>query len=193
MLWLAIQLVAIGLAAARVPFFADYPQQGEFQAPRILLVVQWLGIAALFPILLPDLRGVVWIVASSVVMLAFAGALAAEPLLALAPAGIYSILYVVVVFGWSRIARSMRAKMILSAILVTSLVGGPILAYLREDLSAQSSGGAKWKLGVLWALLKDVKHPAFEGWIVLLATAGLAGLLVFLPGISHLKRANHPR
>jgi len=125
LLWLAIQLVAIGLAAARVPFFADYPQQGEFQAPRILLVVQWLGIAALFPILLPDLRGVVWIVASSVVMLAFAGALAAEPLLALAPAGIYSILYVVVVFGWSRIARSMRAKMILSAILVTSLVGGP--------------------------------------------------------------------
>jgi len=180
LLWLAIQIAALALAAARAPLFAEYPQPGEFHAVTILITVQWLAIAMLFPVLWQDWRAFTCIAVSGLVMLLFAGALSATSLAALAPTALYMTLFMLAVFVMSTIPRLNRSKLILSAVITTLSFGAPLLAYLREDLGNCEIGAAKWKGSPFFALIKNPQNPAKECWILLAIVITLSLLIRFL-------------
>jgi hypothetical protein len=180
LLWLGLQVGALALAAGRVPLYAEYPQPGEFHALTILTVVQWLGMALLFPVLWTTWRGAASVAASGVVMLLFAGALSVSSASAILFQALYFALFVSVVFVWGEFARTIRRKMILAAVLAIVNLGGLLLAYLREDLSGGMSGGGKWKYGALLAALEDPQKPAEFGWILLVFVLAVGCLIRLL-------------
>ena len=73
LVWLALQLLAISLAAARVKLWARFGSTGETYALDELTVVQFLGSSLLFPILCRSFKSTLAMVVSSLPMIALAG------------------------------------------------------------------------------------------------------------------------
>jgi hypothetical protein len=190
LLWLVVQFAALALAAARVPLFAQYPQPGEFHAITILSCVQWPATVLLFPVLWKTWRGALWVAGSGVVMLLFAAALAGKPAASVLPSAGCFTLFVFALLAWGTIARTTRSKMHSSAIFAALTVGGPLLAYLREDLGAAGpGGGAKWKWGPFWLLLQNPENPAKECWISLIFVLALGCLIRLLQSRRQIRAA----
>ncbi len=177
LLWLGLQVGALALAGLRAPLYAEYPQPGEFHSIAILAMVQWLGVGLLFPILWTNWRGAVWVAASGIVMLMVAGALAAARSDSIFIVTLYFVMFVTSVFTWSEVARTVRAKMILAAVVSGVNLGGILLAYLREDLGGGMGGGGKWKYGALWTVVRDPEKQADFGWILLICVIAVGCLI----------------
>jgi len=193
LLWVAVQLGGLALAAGRVPLYAEYPQPGEFHAIVILTAVQWLAVGLLFPVLWKNWRGVVWVMGLGVVMMCFAGALSAAGAGDIFVVGAYFALFVASIFVWSEVVSGLRSKMILAAVVGGVNQGGVLLAYLREDLGGGLGGpglggGGKWKYGALWPVLKDPQNPADFGWILLIFVLAVGCLIRFMQWRVHVRR-----
>jgi hypothetical protein len=64
-----------------------------------------------------------------------------------------------------------------------------LLAYLNQDLGAGASGGgAMWRTGPFWPLLKNPQNPAKEVWISLTFVLAM-GFLIRLVQLRHLRDA----
>ena len=193
LLWVAVQLGGLGLAAGRVPLYAEYPQPGELHAIVILTAVQWLAVGLIFPVLWSNWRGVVWVIGSGVVMLFFAGALSAASIGDIFVVASYFSLFVACIFVWSEVVGGLRSKMILVAVVGCVNQGGVLLAYLRQDLGGGVGGGGKWKYGALWPVLKDPQNPAEFGWILLIFVLAVGCLIRLMQWRRHLRRETKAR
>ena len=87
LLWLLVQLLALLLAAGRVPLAAQYPQPAETLAAHVVAVVQVTAAALLMPYLMRDAAASVAVVATAWPFMVLAGVLSALPAARVAAAG----------------------------------------------------------------------------------------------------------
>jgi hypothetical protein len=182
LLWLAIQLGAILLAALRVPLAAAYPEPAERLAVHVLLAVQVIAAGMLFPLLLRDWRSTLQTIATAVPFQFAACYLAGFDARAMAPAITFVLSWIVVLAMWAATLGSRRATMV-GVILATCLtLGGGILCYLRlefgggGDAPATPFENASPLLTTFTAVDGTSTVP---GW-VLLAVLGVCGAFALL-------------
>jgi hypothetical protein len=150
-LWLLLQLLALGVSAARIPFFAkSFPQPAELLATGVMLVVQIGAAALLFPYLLRDFRAAVMVVAASWPFIILAGFLTGQAERRILWGTVaYVTAWLLGLAVWRSALRSARAQAAGVAVATLVSIGGPLLWYLRAEYGVQSSA-VDWTQASNW-------------------------------------------
>ncbi len=135
LLWTAVQLAAVALAAGRVPLSANYPQPAERAGLGLLAVAQIAAAGLLFPVLLPTLRAAAATAAVGVGYLALAGLLAEAPPGRVLAVGGYLTLWLLTLYLLNRRPTKASTRPLALALVNLLTLGPPLLAYLRLDLT----------------------------------------------------------
>jgi hypothetical protein len=138
-IWLAVQLVALGLFAERAALWSRAPRASEELALTGMLAMQIGASSLLFPHLLGSWRSTLLAVVTSVVMAQLAAELNEISTKALIFAQIYVISWLIVLSFLSRTLVTGWSRLFASAVVTMLSLGGPILWYLRADFSAEVS------------------------------------------------------
>ncbi len=182
LVWLLVQLAALGLAAGRVPLWARFPQPGELLALQFLVAAQALAASMCFPFLLRDLRTAACILASGWPMALIAGGLAAAPWARICAAEIHVSLFLIVLTIWRIPLRDSTAQSI--AVAVTSLwtVGGAMLVYLCAEFAPTLSSLNDVLTGPLVAAVRVAQDAGFRYGEFLrgIGVLGLVGCVILL-------------
>lgn len=196
--WLAIQLAALALAAARVPLAARYPDTGERLALDVVLVAQIAASSLLFPWILRDWTTATLSIALCWPVLALAVWLSGLPPARLPGAAGYATLWLLSLSAWRAALRSHKSQMIAAAVASAWAVGGPLLWYLRVEFTGSASDWAPpttWFGPVAGALHQA--RPAEPGdfsaagfWLV---PAGVLAAGVTVVGIARLRAVRRRR
>ena len=141
-LWLFVQLLALGLAAARVPLSAHFPQPGESLALQEMLIAQFAVSAMTFPFLLRDARCCVATILTSAPMLQLAGVLAGDSLARVVGVWTCVALWLAALAIWNQALPS-RHRPLGVAILNLLTLGGLLFAYLSTEFHSAPSL-ARW-------------------------------------------------
>src|SRR5262245_15477913 len=80
LIWLAIQLIALSISAARIKLWARAPLPGEQFSIDVMLVLQIIAASMLFPLFSRDQQTTVTVAAASLPFTALAGALSGTSL-----------------------------------------------------------------------------------------------------------------
>jgi hypothetical protein len=155
--WLLVQLVALALAALRIPLAAAYPQPAELHAVQILLIVQFACISILFPSLLQTWSLSLIVATSAWVMLIFAAALAAWPVSQVMPVATFLSLWILVL-ATLRVALTWRWQLVAAALLSVWIIGGLLLDYLASDFGPIPPTGKH----VAWTPLSTALASAYD-------------------------------
>jgi hypothetical protein len=131
--WFALQIVALLLAAFRVPFAARFPALAEQLAMHEMLIVQTIGSALLFPLLFRTPATAAVVVASTPLLMMMAGILAAPEFDVLVALCLYATLWVVALGLWSTTLRTPRSQMYGVATAAALVIGGATLAYVARE------------------------------------------------------------
>lgn len=133
-LWLLVQLAALGIAAARLPFCAGLHRTVEQYAIGEMLAMQIVAASMLFPFLLRDWRSTLALIVTSAPYLLMAGFLSATPLATLTVLWIYLTLWLLTLALWRSVLLPRR---FLPAIAIVNLLvlGIPICHYLHAEYS----------------------------------------------------------
>lgn len=172
LLWLVMQLSALALSAARIPLAARWPEPAEAAAVQIMMVVQVITSAMLFPWLLRDRWCAVAIVLTAGPMLQLAVVLASAPptVFLRAWAGVAAWLGMLAVWRWALPSRSLLLAVAGMNLLV---IAGPLVAYFGAESSQAIAWGRYFPLpallemlegrwsSLMWALLPLLIVPAF--------------------------------
>jgi hypothetical protein len=135
--WLLLQMLALALAAFRVPFSARYPAPEEQLAIEVLLVVQLSAAAMLSPLLFRNFATSVVVIISAVPFLQCATILAAETATArVVGVGVFVGVWVMALGLANAALVTPRAKMTGVAVVTFLTLGGAMLAYLRREFGA---------------------------------------------------------
>ena len=180
LVWLLIQLIAIGLSVARIPFYGkSFPQPAELLASNVMLIVQIGTSAMLFPFLFRDTWATGIVIAASWPFTIVAGFVTGlmDPWLPIEAAG-YVTLWLLGLAVWRSILRSARAQACGIAVAMLSAFGGPLAWYLRAEFG-NSSGGSPDLWGPIFGVLAVANlGMALKGpWMVMggFLTAGILG------------------
>jgi hypothetical protein len=170
MIWLAMQLAALGVCAARVPLWARAPMAMERSALVVMLAVQ-VGMSALiFPHLLGTLAGTILVIASAGTLAVLASFLAdASPLLAMR-GELYVMIWLTSLHVWNRQLIGSAAKMFAAAIAGTFVLGGPVLWYLHAEFSGSSPLNIESlaRFGPMGGAISQTFEPfSYGGWLEL--------------------------
>ena len=179
-MWAALQIVAIGLAACRIPLAAQYPIITEFYAGQVLLAVQLPLAAMLMPVLLAGWRSTVAAALLAGLMQCVASLLTDVAPLQIYPSVIYVTLWVVAL---GLVCRSLRggntSRLIVGGGIGSLVAGGALLGYMGADLSSRSvdpsSGGPLFPLLQNWPTVP----VSARAWLVALLGVALLNRLVF--------------
>ena len=152
-LWLAVQLAALALAAARVPLAAKYPRPEELLAAHLMLTVQVSASALLFPYLMRDWRTAASVIATAWPFLMLASTLAAVPVGRAVAAGAYVTLWLVALAAWAPLLTRPQLQSMGVAFAALVSVGGVALNYLRVEFSNLAYGNGT---GHAWTALGPV-------------------------------------
>jgi len=153
LIWMAVQLLTLAVAAVGIPLSARFPHPAEREATVELLVVQLAMAALLFPLLLRDWMQLVLAIAGSWPLLALAALLGGEPFLHVASAGVYGAVWLTTLFFWRMALPSELPLRIGVAIAMLWTIGGPVLLYLHAEFGGGSAGWPPASDGALWAML----------------------------------------
>jgi hypothetical protein len=140
-LWLLVQAAALGLAAARVPLSAHFPQPAERQAMAEMLIAQIAAAAVLFPLLLQDWTAFGLAEAASWPMLDLAALLGGQPPARIAWAAGYVTLWLATLTLWQKILGQSPWQRLAVGLASLWTLGGPVLLYLHGEYA---SGGRIW-------------------------------------------------
>jgi hypothetical protein len=138
--WLAVQMFALGVAAFRVPLSARYPQPEESLAVHVLVVVQIAAAALLFPILFRSITSSIVVIASAVPFIqlsAFLATFTDNRRLALCAA--YLALWLTGLAILNAALRSEKSKMYGVAAASLMALGGAVIAYLHREFGAPAN------------------------------------------------------
>ena len=179
--WLLLQLVALAVPIARIPFYASksFPSTPEVIALGVMLVVQIGGAALLFPYLMRDARAALMVIAASWPFTALAGFLAAQVDQRKTPAAIvYVSLWLVALALWNSALRTPRQKGIGIAVAVLLAFGGPLTWYLSGEYGTALSGETVATLGpILGSIAIAEQNPLQKGPWLFVAAFLLASVL----------------
>jgi hypothetical protein len=162
-LWMVIQLLALALAAGRVPLSARFPQPAESMATVEMLVAQIGSASLLFPLLLKDFRRFVLATAGAWPMLFLAADLGGEPFLHVAAAAGFVSLWLLTLYVWVTVLKSSRAISMAMTVAALWAIGGPVLLYLHAEYGEQNHLQF-WSAiaGPICAGLNHLKNPEFS-------------------------------
>lgn len=177
LIWLAIELAALALAAFRVPLAAVYPQPAEFQAVRNMLAFQFVFATLLFPWLLRSWRIAIPAIFAGCIFLLFAAALSAWELRDVMPAIVLLSLWLVFLTAVNCICPLPRWRMVLCAIASVYVIGGPLLWYLQLDFGSGPIAATGWAYGPLLPALISPEHPMAQTKWGLVGICAVFGLI----------------
>jgi hypothetical protein len=184
LVWLLVQLAALGVAAARVPLAGEYPRDAERLAVYLLLATQIVAASALMPWLLRGWRASLLAAACCWPMLGIATMLSSIPPARAFTVGAYVTGWVAVLSVSNAAAPSRRVAFILSAVASAVAAGGPLLWYLRTEFASPDASAidAAWHHGPVPAAfsLASGGPVAASGWLLLLAVLALGGMLLWI-------------
>jgi hypothetical protein len=188
--WLVIQLIAIGLAAARVKLWAKFSAEGETVALDELLVAQFIASSLLFPFLCRDFKSTIAITLAGVAMCGLVGILSFNSLDTCGQCALNLLMWLLglavwwkVVNAWTRgikgnLPLSPTAALIAVAVVSSLNLCGPILAYFQ----AESNGFASpaFRAIPIIAVVRQAHDATFSGYIPSAAVLilGIGALLV---------------
>jgi hypothetical protein len=159
--WLVIQLVALSLAVFRVPLSARFPLPGEQFAIHIMLTVQIVASAMLFPFLLRDAATSAMVILTIVPFVQLAGYLSSTPVSRVALAALYVATWLATLLGWRVFFRSRPAVMFAVALAVAWSLGMAIVWYVLAESRAQA--GMDWqtdaRFGPILGAIAQVEAP----------------------------------
>jgi hypothetical protein len=149
LVWLALQLIALALAAARVPFSANFIRPAEVWAVQEMLIVQFVALATLFPFLLRDMRCCLALILASGPMLELAAMLAGTPMTRVIGAWGCLAIWLTGLAAW-RAATPSRLHPIAIALANLLTLGGFVFEYLGHEFHlAPPAMGAPPAIGLL--------------------------------------------
>jgi hypothetical protein len=134
-LWLGLQMIALVLAAGRVPLYARFPVPIERQATVEMLAIQLIAAGLLFPRLLRGKTAWLWTIAATWPMLTLAGLLAGDPMQRVAAAAAYVALWLTTLAVFAPQLKTPPQRMIAVALASLWTIGGPILLYLHSEFA----------------------------------------------------------
>jgi len=191
--WLAAQLLAIGVGAARVPLWARFPSTGEMLALDELIAVQFVVSSLLFPFLCRDLKSTCAVICASAPMIAIAGLLSFTSTGACIANAFNLALWLLGLFAWGKVARSdsnsaadVRTSRALLAIAIIGALnlGGTFLAYFGAEASGKLAAGFQFVplIGAIqlshemswWGCFPNLGLTAIAGTMLLIRRARLS-------------------
>jgi hypothetical protein len=142
LVWLALQLLAIAMAAARVKLWARFGSAGETYALDELTVAQFLGSSLLFPALCRSFKSTLAMVVSSLPMIALAGYLSFGSFDQCASTAINLAIWLTGLAVWWKVVNRLDG----GALLVVSIasaanIGGLMVAYLTAETTNRELSG----------------------------------------------------
>lgn len=190
LLWVIPQMAALCIGAFRVPLTGGYASPAESAAAAVMVSVQVIAAAALFPVVLADWRRLIMAVAMAWAFGLLAGFLATTATLPLMLAMGQVTAWLVALWAWAGVvAASARGTQespgkwagvaVAAAMLLT--VGGVMLGYLQREYQPIGPGGGSraWEITPLMISVRQLGETAVQwtGWAVMavLAAAGGAG------------------
>lgn len=186
-IWCLVQAIAVAVAALRVPLWAAAPGAGEMLAVPVLLTVQILAAAMLWPKLLANWRLALLAVAAVWPFTTLAVLLAAGPLAEVWAVGGYCSAWIAGLFLLGTPFSSTQHFAVPAAVVSTWTVSGPILEFLRREYGAGAAPSATPLAhilrGPLWNALQLSSLEQTAGvaaWspIIALALGGFALALI---------------
>jgi hypothetical protein len=170
-IWLTIQLAALGMCAARTTLWARAPQATEQLALVVMLAVQIGTSALIFPHLLGTARATLLAVASGWPMALLAAQMSDASWAVLFRSEIYVSFWLISLHLWTQALPAPRAKLLATTIAATLSLGGPVLWYLRMEFSndGQQPGSDSFPaFGPLaGAISQTFARFNFQSWIEL--------------------------
>lgn len=135
--WLAMQFIALALAASRVPLWAKYPRNGEQLALHFLIFIQLATASLLFPLLFRTLGTSAMVIAVSWPLSLLAAAVASVPMEQAGPAMLYVNCWLIGLALLQRALAQWPAAQLVGVMAVgTWVFAGPVLRYLNAEFGA---------------------------------------------------------
>lgn len=193
-IWLTVQLAALGICAQRAALWARAPQATEQLALIVMLAVQIGTSALIFPHLLGTARATILAVASGWPMALLAAEMSDASCAVLIRSETYVSIWLVSLHLYTRALPTPRAKLLASAVAALISIGGPVLWYLRMEFSIDGPQPGLDSLPafgpISGAISQTVARINYESWIEL-ATIFCIGALAF-KGAPRIFRNSHP-
>jgi hypothetical protein len=168
--WLAVQLAALGICAARVSLWARSPRASEQLALSLIVAVQIAAASLLFPYLLGTWRFTLLAIVTALPMAQLAAVLADAGIRAPIRAEVYVILWMIALRLWTCAILTDWSKLLASSIASLLALGAPLLWYLRLDFGSDSLPdqdiSTRVFFGPLGGAISQIRDvPPIGGWI----------------------------
>ena len=189
--WLLIQLIVLGLCAARVPLWYHVPEPVERLAVEHMLVALVLASSLLFPWLMRNVMTAACVIVTSAPFALLAGMLAETGLSWTARAWGYVALWLTGLAAWTALLQSRRAKLVGVALASVLAVGVPLVRYLESEFHASPHAqfaALRW-LNPVAGALSQLRPAAGDSAAWLLPLALLAAATAFAALARSLLRA----
>ncbi len=164
LIWLAIQLLALGIGAARVKLWARAPLPGEQFSIDVMFVMQIVAASLLFPFVTRDLLTTITIASTSLPFIALAGLLSGTSSGRLMLAALYLILWLLGLAMLAQASMQPFARIASSCGLVLLSIGIPILVYLNREFSTSRSESWGTPLSPTLGVLAVLGKLSQSGW-----------------------------
>jgi hypothetical protein len=171
--WMAVQTLALTLAALRVPLWARASEAGEFRAIPILLIAGVLSAALLAPCLTVNWRMTLMAIVCCWPFAVLAGLLGAATVNTILLAGGYLSAWLIVLWACLLPLETVKSRLVGAAIATTWSASGPVLLFLRLEYGSgvtPESPVARIAEGPLMYALRVVNADwgyQWEPWVVL--------------------------
>ena len=159
-----MQWGALALAALRVPLAAQYPQPAEFQTVRLLLAVQFVGSAILFPMLCRGWGMTAATIASACVLLLIGSALSGWELASALPMMAVPAIWIAALWLWHGALPQRRARAVIAACAATYVLGGALLWYFQLEAIGGSELTPSLAYGPLELVISNPQSPPAATW-----------------------------
>lgn len=177
-LWIVPQIAALCASAWRMPLTASFVEPAESAAAALMVSVQVITAAALFPVVVGDWRRLVQAAVTGWAFGGLAGFLATAAWVPLMLSVGHVTLWLAALWAWAGVARrgSGSGLAIAAAMLLT--VGGVMLHYLQAEYQPGTLGGNEGGMWDFTPLITSVRQLQVDdvlwvGWAVTAAWGGI--------------------
>lgn len=172
-IWIAVQLLAIGLGAMHIRLWASAPLATETLALDELLVAQFLASCLLFPVLCRTWQSTVAMVIGSIPMIAVAGMLGGVEDSVCIGCWFNVSMWVVGLFFCRRVVATSAAQMISVAAIFSLNFTGIVMCYLIAEMKGSESYGRFIPLGAAMRMTGAPLWPSFLPGVIWLTCTAL--------------------
>jgi len=194
--WLLIQLIVLGLCAARVPLWYRAPEPLEHLAVEHLLVAQVIASSLLFPWLMRNVMTAACVIVTSAPFVLLAGMLAETGLSWTARTWGYVALWLAGLAVWTASLHTRRAKLVGGALASVLAVGVPFVRYLESEfhvLPHEQLAALRWLSPVAGALSQLRPVPGDNAWWVFPFALLAAGIISVAVACPHFRATSYPQ